>query len=679
MKKLISFLFLIYSTSGIAQYSLEQFLSHPIESGFAASSDGKTIAWVVNDHGKRNILVKTGNELPRYITDYSQDDGQEISQLVFSPNGTKLLYVRGNAPNRAGQNPNPASLTEGTEMAIYYKEISSKSPPVKIVQGSNPVFFKDGIKFLFNKGGQIYESPMDINATPKLLFVARGTNINPQFSPDGNEVLFTSLRGDHGFIGIFNVNKKVIRWLAPDVSRDQFPVWSPDGKQVAFIRTPGLKIGELDDITGGINFSIWIAEAETGKAHVIWKSPADDGGFAQGASTPLAWTSTGRILFFSEHNGWNHVWSMNETGGDLKDITPGNGEVESYVLDATSKFIYFDGNREDMDRRHIWKSDIVSGIPVAITSGENIEMYPGLAGNVLYAFRSTFNSSKSLVRVDEVTKAVIPVSNQKSMTFNNAGFVKPEQVILTAADGTTIHAQLFIDRAKSGKRPGLVFMHGGSHRQMLLGFHYMDYYINSYAFNQYLVNSGYAVISVNFRTGIGYGRDFRRVKNQGPRGASEYQDVVAAAKYLQSLAEVDAAKIGLWGGSYGGYLTAMGLSRNPELFKTGVDIHGVHDWSFDGQDATNYWGLKKNEADLALKSSPAGDLSKWTAPVLFVHGDDDRNVNFQQSTDLVEKLRHKNVPVEVFILPDEVHGFLRYESWKSVFEKAKEFFDRKLK
>jgi dipeptidyl aminopeptidase/acylaminoacyl peptidase len=154
---------------------------------------------------------------------------------------------------------------------------------------------------------------------------------------------------------------------------------------------------------------------------------------------------------------------------------------------------------------------------------------------------------------------------------------------------------------------------------------------------------------------------------------------VAAAKYLQSLAEVDAAKIGLWGGSYGGYLTAMGLSRNPELFKAGVDIHGVHDWSFDGQDATNYWGLKKNEADLALKSSPAGDLSNWTAPVLFVHGDDDRNVNFQQSTDLVEKLRQKNVPVEVFILPDEVHGFLRYESWKSVFEKAKEFFDRKLK
>lgn len=678
-KPFLLILFLFTTAQASAQYSLDQFLSHPIESGFAATADGKTMAWVVNDRGKRNIMVKSGNELPRYITDYPNDDGQEISQLTFSPNGTKLLYVRGSAANRAGQHPNPASLAEGTEQAIYYKEITSKNPPVKITQGSNPVIFKDGIKFLFSKGGQIYESPMDINATPKLLFTARGHNGSPRFSPDGNEVLFTSLRGDHSFIGIYNTLKRNIRWIAPDVTHDEWPVWSPDGKSVAFIRTAGTKMGELSDITSGIKFSIWTADTQTGRATMIWRSPADDGGFAQEASTPLAWTGTGRILFFSEHGGWNHVWSMNETGGDLKNLTPGNGEVESYVLDPAAKFVYFDGNREDIDRRHIWKTEVTGGNPIAVTAGENIEMYPAFSGSVLYAFRTTVNSAKVLVRVDELTKTIVPVSNHKSTTFNNAGFVKPEQVILKAADGTTIHGQLFIDRTKSGKRPGVVFMHGGSHRQMLLGFHYMDYYSNSYAFNQYLANSGYVVLSVNFRTGIGYGRDFRRARDQGPRGASEYQDVVAAAKHLQSMPEVDAAKIGLWGGSYGGYLTAMGLSRNPEIFKAGVDVHGVHDWSFDGQDATNYWGIQKREAELARKSSPNGDISKWTAPVLMVHGDDDRNVNFQQTTDLVEKLRDKNVTVEVLILPDEVHGFLRYESWKRVFESAKDFFDRKLK
>jgi len=669
----------LFSITASAQ-TLEQFMSHPIESNFAASTDGKNIAWVLNDHGKRNIVVKTGTDLPRVLTDYQQDDGQEISQLTFSPNGTKLLYVRGGGGNRNGQNPNPASLPEGVEQAIYYKEIASKSAPAKITVGTSPVFYKDGVKFLFSRGGQIYESGMDINVVPKLLFSARGNNHSPRFSPDGNEVLFISDRGDHSFVGVYSLTRRAIRWIAPDVSTDEFAVWSPDGKQIAFIRTPGTKIGELSNLTGGTKFSVWVADAQSGIAKPIWKSPADDGGFVHNyVNTPLAWLASGRILFFSEHTGWNHIYSITDTGSDLKDITPGDGEVESFVADVTGKFIYFDGNREDINRRHIWKADVTTGTPTAVTTGEGIEMYPALAGNMLYAFRSTANTSKTLVRIDEASKATAPVYAQKLTTFSSAVFVKPEAVLLKAADGTTVHAQLFINRNSSGKRPGIVFMHGGPIRQMLLGFHYSDYYIHSYAFNQYLASQGYAVLSVNFRSGTGYGRDFRRAKNQGPRGANEYQDVVAAAKHLQSLPEVDANKIGLWGGSYGGYLTAMGLARSPEIFKAGVDVHGVHDWSFNGQDATNSWGLQRAEAELALKSSPVADLSKWTAPVLFVHGDDDRNVNFQQSIDLAEKLRDKNVSVEVLVLPDEVHGFLRYDSWKQVFEKAKDFFDRKLK
>lgn len=682
MKKILLLICSVCFAAGIKAQALEQFMSHPIESGFAATADGKTIAWVINDHGKRNILVKIGAELPKFITDFQQDDGQELSQLTFTPNGTKLLFVRGSGANRYGQNPNPASLPEGAEQAIYYKEIASKSPASRVTAGTNPVLFKDGIRFLFTRGGQIYESPMDINASPKLLFNARGSNGDPKFSPDGNELLFTSDRGDHSFIGVYSFTRKSIRWIAPDVSNDGYPVWSPDGKKIAFIRTPGTRVGELSNLTGGTKFSIVVADAATGQATVIWKSPSDDGGFAQYyVNTPLAWTSSGRILFFSEHNGWNHIYSMTETGSDLKDITPGDGEVESFVIDATGKNIYFDGNRTDTNRRHIWKVDVTTGTPTAVTSGEGIELYPALSGSSLYAFRSTVNLSKTLVRIDESTKSVVAVNGQKFPSFSPASFVKPEAVTFKAADGTTIHGQLFINRNASGKKPALVFMHGGPIRQMLLGFHYSDYYIHCYAFNQYMASQGYVVLSVNFRSGTGYGRDFRRAKNQGPRGASEYQDVVAAAKHLQSLPEVDVAKVGLWGGSYGGYLTAMGLSRSPEIFKAGVDVHGVHDWAFRAREFSpgGSWGITAADMDQAYKSSPISDLSKWTAPVLVVHGDDDRNVLFQQSTDLVEKLRDKNVGVEVLVLPDEVHGFLRYESWKRVFEGAKDFFDRTLK
>ncbi len=679
MRNAFIFLLLFLTKTTVAQTYLEQFLAHPTESNFAASADGKHIAWVINDAGKRNVMLKTGVDLPKLLTDYQLDDGQEISDLVFSPNGTKLLFVRGGTGNSKGQSPNPLSLTEGTEQAIYFKDMASKSFPSKITQGNNPVFSPDGLQILFAKGGQIYETNLDINATPKLLFVARGNNYNPIFSPNGNDVLFTSDRGDHSFIGIYSLTSKKIRWVSPDVSNDNFPVWSPDGKQVAFIRTPGIKINQLVNYLDGVKFSIWVADAESLTAKMIWKSPGDDGGFAQATPKPLTWTSTNRILFYSEHTGWNHIFSMNADGSDLKDITPGDGEVETFALDAANQNIYFDGNREDIDRRHIWRSSVTNGSPAAVTKGNGIETYPGLSGSNLYCIRSTTNGTRMLVRIDELQKATVPVNVQKVSAFTETVFVKPEQVIFKAADGTTLHGQLFIDRNISGKRPGIVFMHGGPHRQMVLGFHYSDYYNNSYAFNQYLASQGYAVVAVNYRDGTGYGRDFRSAKNQGPRGASEYQDVVAAGKFLQLLPEVEPTKIGLWGGSYGGYLTAMGLARNPELFKAGVDLHGVHDWSFEAQDATDFWGISKNEKELALKSSPVFDLSKWTAPVLFVHGDDDRNVQFQQTTDLVTKLRDKNVPVELLVLPDEVHGFLRYESWTKVYKAAKDFFDRKLK
>src|SRR3989442_14045667 len=121
-------------------------------------------------------------------------------------------------------------------------------------------------------------------------------------------------------------------------------------------------------------------------------------------------------------------------------------------------------------------------------------------------------------------------------------------------------------------------MHGGPMREMLLGWHYRDYYHNSYAMNQYLASRGYMVLSVNYRSGIGYGRAFRLAPHRGARGASEYQDIVAGAKYLQSRDDVDKKRIGLWGGSYGGYLTALGLARNSDIFAAGVDFHGVHGW-----------------------------------------------------------------------------------------------------
>ena len=201
----------------------------------------------------------------------------------------------------------------------------------------------------------------------------------------------------------------------------------------------------------------------------------------------------------------------------------------------------------------------------------------------------------------------------------------------------------------------------------------MYYYYNAYALNQYLASRGYVVLSVNYRSGIGYGLNFREALNYGPTGGSEFNDVLGAGLYLKAHEAVDPARIGLWGGSYGGYLTAMGLARASDLFVAGVDLHGVHDWAEE-------LGISKDDAAgrLAFNSSPIAFVKDWRAPVLLIHGDDDRNVNFRQTVELVEALRDR-VPFEQLIFPDEIHDFLTYAHWRAAYQAAARFFDEHLK
>jgi dipeptidyl aminopeptidase/acylaminoacyl peptidase len=253
--------------------------------------------------------------------------------------------------------------------------------------------------------------------------------------------------------------------------------------------------------------------------------------------------------------------------------------------------------------------------------------------------------------------------------------IEPQPVIFKAADGLQIHGQIFLPpRRGAGKSPAVVFFHGGSRRQMLLGWHPMYYYSNAYALNQYLANSGYVVLSVNYRSGIGYGLDFREALHYGPAGGSEYADVKAAAEYLRTRADVDGARIGAWGGSYGGYLVAMALARSSDLYRAGVDFHGVHNWATELR-------IPKGEPDyqLAFDSSPMAFLSGWKSPVLLMQGDDDPDVQFNQTVMLADALRRRKVETEEIVIPDEVHDFLLWRTWRATYSAAVEFLGRKLR
>ena len=688
MRILVAVLFL-FSIQPLfsADLTLETLLGSPFPSEGVASSTNDQAAWVLNNRGHYNVWIARGPDYKlKQITKYSRDDGQEISGLCITGSGDRIVYVRGGEENAAGEIPNPASDPKGVKRQIWSVAVDA-GEPLLIAEGSQPDVSPDGKTVVYVRSKQIYSAGIDGTVKESPLVSARGSNATPKWSPDGAHILFTSYRSDHNFVGIYGLQSGEIVWLAPSVDRDFSPIWSPDGKRVAFLRFPGAQGEPRKDNEPSDVFSIWVADAASGEAKQVWKSSDKTGGFAQFyPSNPLMWAQNDRLLFYWEKDNWMRIYSVSATGGEAIALTPASCETETATLNSDRTHLIFSSNCNDIERRHLWKVPVQGGKATPLTNGKGIETYPlqPSKSNHVFFLSATAKQPASPAKVSIGGGEIELLAPELLRDFPMQKLVEPEIVLFRAADGLEIHGQLFkpAGARKDAKLPALVYMHGGPIRQMLPGWHYYGYYHNAYAMNQFLASNGYVVLSVNFRSGIGYGRAFRRAPGQGPAGATEYQDILAAAHYLQTLPEVDDSKVGLFGGSYGGYLTAMGLSRDSKLFAAGVDIHGVHDWSLRAKlRGAEDWGIVGEDLmKLAYQSSPVSSVSSWSSPVLFIIGDDDRNVDFIETTDLVQRLREQNrAHVEMLILPDEVHSFLRYQSWVKVYKATFDFFNRFLK
>ncbi len=668
-------------------FTLEQVLSSPYPWSLISARKADRIAWVFNEKGARNVWTAAAPDFkPVNLTGFAQDEVFEIPDVSITDDGKTVVFVKGGRPNSEGWVTNPRSDPDGMEQAIWAVKTDT-GQLWRVAAGRGPVISPDGQWLLVMKEGLIYSAPLTPPVDPKnvpkpeLLFKAAGQNGSPQWSPDSMRIAFVTRRNDHSFIGVFDTIKRKITWIVPSVDRDSNPSWSADGTKIVFQRRPGLQYGAAafrgfrgrGPVT---NVALWLADAETGTAKEIWQFPKDEPRFYSLRNFQV--TANDRILFTAEHDNWKHVFSMPLSGGDPVDLTPGEGFVEHLGLSNDGVTVFFSSNLADIHGRHIWKVPTDgSSNPIQLTEGATIGTYPvALASgkNVAFLYSTAVHPTSIATipssggRIEMIAPETLPLE------FPMDELVVPELVIVKAPDGLEIPCQLFFPKdAKPGdKRPGVVYTHGGPIRQMLLGWHYMEFYSEAYGINQYFANNGYVVISINYRSGIGYGRSFRNASKTGMRGAAEYQDVLAGAKYLQSRAEVDPERIGKWGLSYGGLMTAMALARNSDIFKVGVDMAGVHDWSqLRGRN------FPEEQRKIARESSPVGSIKTWTSPVLFIHGDDDRNVPFQQTTDLVQKLRAKgDVHIELMIAPDEPHEFLLYKNRMEAYNRTFEFINR---
>ncbi|MEW5914832.1 MAG: prolyl oligopeptidase family serine peptidase [Gemmatimonadota bacterium] len=723
--------------------TVEQFMgpASPLDLVSARRTD--RVAWMAYEKGMRNVYTAAAPTFaPVRLTRFLQDDGIDLTDVRISDDGSTIVFVRGSAPNRQGWIANPSHDPDGGERAIWAVRTAGGAA-YKLVEGGAPELSPDGRMVAYVKDGQIYRSStrmsaardsMDLGLKP--FIKAWGTQRSPRWSPDGSRLAFVTMRGNHSFIGVYDVKSRSVTYLAPSVDFDDAPVWSPDGKEIAFTRRPGLPFGQQGQVssnsignpsgpasgvgasrgpcantplvgqgfgggggggnqpraandsaqrakeppglcratfTGGYTLSVMVANVVTGEARELWHNAPNDSVFT--AINTLVWAD-GHVLFplSPVNDEWDRYYSISLTATNPAPVllTTTNGLIEgptSAVLSRDGGTLFYCTNAEDIERRHIWAVPVAGGTPRRVTTGDGIETNPtplasGRQLAVLY-FDARTPATVALTPVSGgAMRKVFPTLGRD---FPTDAHVTPEVVIVKSPDGMEVHNQLFLpkDLKPGERRPAIVFVHGGPIRQMLPGYHYMHFYSWAYAYNQYLASQGYVVLSVNFRSGIGYGRSFRFAPNTGGRGNAEYQDVLAAGKWLQTRADVDPTRIGIWGLSYGGVLTAQALARNSDLFIAGVDMAGVH-----------LWGSSLDSAAVSYRSSAIAAMDTWKSPVFLVHGDDDRNVDFAQTVGLVQLLRARNIYHELQVIPDDLHESMFHHIWQDTWNRSTSFLKR---
>lgn len=631
---------------------LETLLSATQYTGFEASPGGEHFAWIENSQGVRNVWVAPHGSAPRPITRFASDDGQVLSSLTMSRDASIVAFVRGGPTGPDGAAPDPLSSPSAAakvEIWCWQKDRGA----ARFGDGHSPRLSPDGGTLAFVRGGKLFLAPVGAPDQAAALQL-RGRATEVSWAPDGSALAFVSQRSTHSLVGVYSLGRRTVSWVSPGFSFDHRPTWSVDGRHLAFLRTPPLPplSGFGGERTGPVE--IWVADPGVGSASRAFRYEATSEDEAQDPEErALAWGAGDKLVFSWEQDGWLRLYALTPGGGEPVALSPAGCEARGARLTPDGRSVVFSANCGDPDRSHLWLASLEGGAPRALTSGSGIESHPAPgAHGVLFLQTSSANPGVPATVSLETGGSPHVLRPEALRDFPLDRMIEPEIVSIRAADGVETRAHLFRAPGVTGRRPAVVFVHGGPSRQMLLGWHPMGYYHRAYALNQHLASRGYIVLSVNYRGGVGYGREFRQ--NRDAWDGADYRDVVAAARYLQERPDVDGSRIAVWGGSHGGFLSALALARSSDVFAAGVDLAGM--------------------------TSFIMDVTAWRSPVLIVHGDHDPTVPFAQSVELVRRLSQLPRPpdVETLMLPDEQHMYLRYATWLRVFERVAAFLDRRI-
>ncbi len=662
------------------RFTMADIIAAPYIYPVAPSADGRSIAYITREARSRNVyFMRTGAPAVR-VARYPEDDGRDLADVAVSRSGDAVAYVRGGNLNKQGESPNPAGTTDMPRQQVWIVGTANDVPRY-LGPGSEPMFTPDNRHVLWRAAGTVKFAEL-LWSGHRLVGVGEpvdwllGEHDGMRFSPDGSKIAYERSTG----IEIYDVASQTAVVIPHGADTDLGPAWSPDGKQLAFRREPSDSPGIARNVCGGGErycgpmiaaqpWAIWVADLADLRPRRIWQAgpgvgsvyyPLDQDYSPGQHGDQLFWSADGRIGFVWERDGWRHLYSVPSSGGEARLLTAGDGEVETAALSPDRKSIFYATNIGDLGRRHI---SVVGfdGVPArSITSGEKSQWAPTPLADGALAYIGAGWADPPAVVVRNAGGSTQRASLPKvPVGFPSALLVRPTLVEFPASDGQTAFGQLFVPARPVGC--AIVFSHGGIRRQMLPGFHYMDAYQYLYEMNQYLASRGCIVLSVEYRSSIMRGEAFRDAPGWGFSENSEIRDFVGAAKFLMARKDVDANRgVGIYGLSWGGYMTAEALALHSDLFKVGFDMAGVHTAA----------------DDVGYAHSAVGHLDTWTSPVFLTQGDDDMNVDFNDGTVLARALQARRPDVEFKqrVLPGQTHDLYQtYEQLVEIYAEGSEF------
>jgi dipeptidyl aminopeptidase/acylaminoacyl peptidase len=463
-----------------------------------------------------------------------------------------------------------------------------------------------------------------------------------------------------------------LRWGTPQLSRD--------GKHVVVT------------VRSGDNKDWWLCrlDPETGKARVLdhlrdeaWVRAGGD--FGGGAAGWLP--DSQRYWYIAEREGWMHLYTVDagaDTPGTPVQITSGKWEVSSVDLSPDEKEFYITSTEAHPGERQLYRLALTGGARTRITSSvgsSQVEASPD--GQMLgVLFSASAKPPEVYVMANQASAEMKQVTTSTSALWRSYKWIAPELVTVTARDGAKVYARLYTPEMVGAKRaptaPAVLFVHGAGYLQN--AHKYWSSYYREYMFNHLLASRGYVVLDMDYRASAGYGRDWRTAIYRH-MGGTDLDDIVDGAKWLVQTQKVNAKRIGLYGGSYGGFITLMAMFTQPDLFAAGAALRPVTDWAHYNHGYTsNILNEPQNDAEAYRQSSPIYFADRLKGALLICHGMVDTNVHFQDTVRLVQRLielRKENWELAVF--PVEDHGFEQETSWADEYKRILKLFETNLK